>query len=82
MKHKTAIEMIKNWPKDQVWKDLEVLLDNYFGDRAIGLRKISEQTNISKKTLCRILKKDSKPNQQSVLRLTSSDYRNQRDLRG
>ncbi|MAW07598.1 MAG: hypothetical protein CME61_04875 [Halobacteriovoraceae bacterium] len=68
MKHNTAIEMIKNWPKDQVWKDLEALLDNYFGDRAIGLRKISEQTNISKKTLSRILKKDSKPNQQSVLR--------------
>lgn len=68
MKQEFAVDVIKNWPKDQVRKDLQYLLDNHFSKPAYGLRIISEKTNISKKTLQRIVKDETKPNQQSVMR--------------
>jgi hypothetical protein len=68
MKQKFAVDIIKNWPRDQVVKDLKFLLEKYFSNRTLGLRVISEKTNISKKTLLRILGQDTKPNQQSVMR--------------
>jgi len=68
MKQEFAVDVIKNWPKDQVRKDLHYLLENHFSNPAYGLRIISEKTNISKKTLQRIVKDETKPNQQSVMR--------------
>jgi hypothetical protein len=68
MKQEFAVDVIKNWPKDQVKKDLEYLLEHIFTNPSYGLRIISEKTNISKKTLQRILKNETKPNQQSVMR--------------
>ena len=68
MRQKTAIEIIKNWPRDQVQKDLEFILKQFFSKTCSGLRIISEKTCISKKTLSRILKGETSPNQQSVMR--------------
>tara|TARA_B100000925_G_scaffold291479_1_gene279677 strand:- start:2618 stop:3388 length:771 start_codon:yes stop_codon:yes gene_type:complete len=68
MKQEFAVDVIKNWPKDQVRKDLQYLLENNFSNPSYGIRIISEKTNISKKTLQRIIKEETKPNQQSVMR--------------
>ena len=55
MKQEFAVDVIKNWPKDQVRKDLQYLLENHFSNPAYGLRIISEKTNISKKRHCKEL---------------------------